>query len=262
MAMNGHSLLLCRNSQRVLLSSSTEESSRLADLGMTNTRYAVSLLRSIIFDLDGVLADSEPGWNQIDAKLLADYGVKYRGEYHQNVVGVSYRLAVEFYKKAFGLSVPTEEMMRRRGEIATEFFADRVGLFPHVKKVLEELRQMKLHLAVATSSVSASARPFLDRHQLTGFFEVIVTGEEVERGKPAPDIYLGAADKLGIPADACLVVEDALPGVAAAKAANMRVAAIPDTRFVDLRDYEKEVGYVLGSLKELPALVRKLAVAK
>ena len=132
---------------------------------------------AVIFDLDGVLADSEPWWNGIDAKLLANYGVTYCCEYHQNVVGVSYRLAVEFYKKAFGLSAPTEEMMRRRGEIATEFFADRVGLFASVKEVLKKLRQMKLHLAVATSSVSASARPFLDRHQLTGFFQVIVTGE-------------------------------------------------------------------------------------
>jgi HAD superfamily hydrolase (TIGR01509 family) len=128
--------------------------------------------------------------------------------------------------------------------------------------VLEELRQMKLHLAVATSSVSASARPFLDRHQLTGFFEVIVTGEEVEHGKPAPDIYLCAAKHLGIPADACLVVEDALPGVAAAKAAKMRVAAIPDTRFVDPREYEKKADYVLVSLKELSALARKLAIGK
>jgi HAD superfamily hydrolase (TIGR01509 family) len=222
----------------------------------------VSLLRSIIFDLDGVLADSEPWWNQIDAKLLAKYGVTYRGEYHQTVLGVSYRLAVEFYKKAFGLSMPTEKMMRCRGEIATEFFADRVGLFPDVKEVLEELRQLKLHLAVATSSVTASARPFLDRHQLTGFFEIIVTGEEVERGKPAPDIYLRAADKLGIPVDACLVVEDALPGVAAARAANMRVAAIPDQRFVDPDEYEKKADYVLSSLKELPALVRKVVVAE
>jgi HAD superfamily hydrolase (TIGR01509 family) len=220
------------------------------------------VLSAIIFDLDGLLADSEPWWNQIDAKLLAEYGVTYRGEYHQNVLGVSYRLAVEFYKKAFGLSMPTEEMMRRRGEIATEFFANRVGLFPHVKEVLEELRQMKLHLAVATSSVSVSARPFLDRHHLTEFFEVIVTGEEVEHGKPAPDIYLRAAAKLGIPADACLVVEDALPGVAAAKAANMRVAAIPDTRFVNPREYEKKADYLLSSLKELPSLVRKLVVAE
>jgi beta-phosphoglucomutase-like phosphatase (HAD superfamily) len=102
----------------------------------------------------------------------------------------------------------------------------------------------------------------LDRHQLTGFFDVIITGEEVEHGKPAPDIYLCAAQKIGIPADACLVAEDALPGAAAAKAAKMRVAAIPDRRFVDPREYEKEADYVLGSLKELPALIRKLAVAK
>ena len=203
-----------------------------------------------------MLADSETWWSEIDAKLLAEYGVTYHGEHHQQVVGVSYRLAVEFYKKAFVLSVPTEEMMRRRGEIATEFFANRIGLFPKVKGVLEELRQMKLHLAVATSSVSASARPFLDRHQLTGFFEAVVTGEQVEQGKPAPDIYLCAADKLGIPADACLVIEDALPGVAAAKAAKMCVAAIPDKRFVDPREYEKNADYVLNSLQELPELIR------
>jgi beta-phosphoglucomutase-like phosphatase (HAD superfamily) len=93
---------------------------------------------------------------------------------------------------------------------------------------------------------------------LTGLFEVIVTGEEVEHGKPAPDIYLCAAKHLGILADACLVIDDALPGVAAAKAAKMRVAAIPDTRFVDPRDYEKQADYVLNRLEELPALIRQI----
>src|SRR5437773_8457176 len=121
-------------------------------------------LRAVIFDLDGVLADSEPWWNEIDAKLLAEHGVTYRGEYHRNVLGVSYRLAVEFYKKAFGLSVSTEEMIRRRAEIAIEFFANRVGLFPSAKEVLQDLQRMNLSLAVATSSVSASARPFLEHH--------------------------------------------------------------------------------------------------
>jgi HAD superfamily hydrolase (TIGR01509 family) len=217
-------------------------------------------LRAAIFDLDGVLADSEPWWNEIDAKLLAEYGVTYHGEYHRNVLGVSYRLAVEFYKKAFGLSAPTEELMRRRGEIAAEFFANRVGLFPSTRVVLEELREMNLRLAVATSSMSASARPFLNRHELTTFFDVIVTGEEIERGKPAPDIYLRAAGKLGIPADACLVIEDALSGIAAAKAAKMRVVAIPDTRFVDAGDYEKQTDYLLSDLSEIPALVRSAAI--
>jgi HAD superfamily hydrolase (TIGR01509 family) len=214
--------------------------------------------RAVIFDLDGVLADSEPWWNEIDKKLLAEYGVTYRGEYHRNVLGVSYQLAVEFYKKAFGLSVSTEEMMRRRAEVAIEFFANRVGLFPSAKKVLEELRQMNLRLAVATSSMSASARPFLDRHQLTALFDIIVTGDEIERGKPYPDIYLCAAEKLGVAADACLVIEDALSGIAAAKAANMRVAAVLDTRFVNPREYQKEADYVLGGLSEIPALIRRV----
>ena len=212
---------------------------------------------AVIFDLDGVLADSEPWWNKIDATLLAEHGVTYRGEHHRNVLGVSYRLAVEFYKKTFDLSAPTEEMMRRRGEIATEFFANRIDLFPFTKQVLEELRQMNppLRLGLATSSLSASARPFLDRHQLTPFFEVIITGEEVERGKPYPDIYLRAAEKLDVATNACLVIEDSLSGVAAAKAANMRVAAIPDTRFVDSREYERDADYLLRGLSEIPRLI-------
>jgi HAD superfamily hydrolase (TIGR01509 family) len=214
-----------------------------------------------IFDLDGVLADSEPWWNQIDAKLLAEHGVSYRGEYHRNVLGVSYRLAVEFYKNAFHISASVEELMRRRGEIATDFFANRVGLFASAKTTLEQLREMKLHLAVATSSVSASARPLLDRTGIRSLFTVVVTGDEVQQGKPHPDIYLRAAKKLGISPEACLVIEDALAGIAAGKAANMRVAAMPDRRFVDPREYEKEANYVLGSLSEIPDLIRRVNAA-
>src|SRR5439155_12316133 len=114
----------------------------------------------------------------------------------------------------------------------------------------------RLRLALATSSVSASARPFLDRHQLTGFFEVIITGDEIERGKPEPDIYLRTAEKLGVPANECLVIEDSLSGIAAAKAAKMRVAAILDRRFVDPRDYERQANYLLDNLTQAVTLMR------
>jgi 16S rRNA pseudouridine516 synthase len=217
-----------------------------------------STFAAVIFDLDGVLADSEPWWNQIDSKLLAEHGINYRGEYHRNVLGVSYRLAVEFYKKAFHISASVEQLMRQRGAIATDFFANRVGLFASAKATLEELRDMKLHLALATSSVSESAHPFLERTGIKSFFNVIVTGDEVPHGKPHPDIYLQNSEKLGIVPEACLVIEDALAGVTAAKAANMRVAAIPDRRFVDSREYETEADYVIGSLSEIPALVRRV----
>src|SRR5712671_2641883 len=216
---------------------------------------------AVIFDLDGVLADSEPWWNQIDAKLLAEYGVSYRGEYHRNVLGVNYRLAVEFYKNAFHISASVEELLRRRGEIATDFFANRVSLFPFAKTTLEQLREMKLQLAVATSSVSASARPFLERTGIRSLFSVVITGDEVQQGKPHPDIYLLAANKLGISPEACLVIEDSLAGIAAGKAANMRVAAIPDRRFVDPLQYEKEANYVLRSLSKIAALIRRVNAA-
>jgi len=217
--------------------------------------------RAVTFDLDGVLADSEPWWNQIDTKLLAEHGVSYRGEYHRNVLGVSYRIAVEFYKNAFHICASVEELMRRRGEIATDFFAKRVALFPSARTTLEQLVEMKVPLAIATSSVSVYAHPFLDRTGIRSLFGIVVTGDEVQRGKPHPDIYLRTSKKLGIPPEACLVIEDALTGIAAAKAANMRVAAIPDRRFVDPREYEEEADYVLGSLSEIPDLVRRIWAA-
>ena len=215
--------------------------------------------RAVLFDLDGVLADSELWWTKIDAALLAEHGITYRGEYHRDVLGVSYPVAVEFYRNAFQISAPVAELMRRRTEIAAEFFARQIGLFPGAASVLQELRDMKLPLAVGTSSVSTSARPFLDRHRLTSFFKAIVTGDEVERGKPQPDIYLRAAEKLGIAPERCLVIEDALSGIAAGKAAKMTVAAIPDTRFVDAAEYKSAADYVLGGLMEIPPLIRRMA---
>jgi len=255
-----HSFVIqCQSSSaRTIRASSFSTPVPRAPCSMLHSHIMTQPLRAVIFDLDGVLADSEPWWNEIDAKLLAEHGVNYRGEYHRNVLGVSYRLAVDFYKKTFGLSVSVEELMRRRGEIATDFFASRIDVFPSTKTVLQQLRQMNLHLAVATSSVSASARPFLDRHGLTAFFEIVVTGEEVEHGKPDPEIYLCAGEKLGVGTDVCLVIEDALSGIAAAKAAKMRVAAIPDTRFVDPSEYKKQADYVLSSLKELPSLIQRV----
>jgi beta-phosphoglucomutase-like phosphatase (HAD superfamily) len=118
-----------------------------------------------------------------------------------------------------------------------------------------------VRLGLATSSVSASARPFLDRHQLTKFFEVIITGDEIERGKPAPDIYLRTAEQLAVAPRDCLVIEDSLSGIAAAKAAKMRVAAIPDRRFVDPREYEKEADFLLARLSEISDVMRRIGAA-
>lgn len=216
------------------------------------------MLSTIIFDLDGVLADSEPGWNEIDAAFLRPYGVEYKGEHKDKVLGTGYPVAVEFYRNQFGLSAPFEQLLREREAVAREFYALHIPIFESAPAVLTELRALDLKIAMATSSVRPFVLPFLARHDIKKYFDSITTGDEVERGKPNPDIYLRAAQKIGAAPDQCLIVEDALSGIAAGKAAQMRVVAIPDARFMDLARYPGGADYQLQSLEELPALVRKL----
>lgn len=215
-------------------------------------------IEAILFDLDGVIADSEPLWDHIDAAMLAEYGVAYAGEHKKSVLGVSFPLALQFYKDTYKLRAELEELMLRRTAIATDFYAKRIPLFEDVPQVLADLKHMGLRLGLATSSVGALVLPFLERHRITRCFGGVVTGEEVRRGKPSPDIYLLAAHKVGVAPQSCLVVEDALPGIAAGHAAGMQVAAIPDPRLVDVSLYEGKAESMLTRLGELPELCRGL----
>ena len=216
------------------------------------------MLTSILFDLDGILADSEPCWNEIDSAFLKLYGVDYSGEHKDKVLGTSYRIAVEFYSQQYSLRTEIEQLLLERTSIARDFYANQIPLFAAAPGVLAALNQMGLKVGLATSSVGDMVLPFLRRHDIERHFHAITTGEEVERGKPHPDIYLRAAEKIGAPPEHCLVVEDALAGIAAGKAAGMRVVAIPDERFMDLSLYPGGADYQLGALDELPNLVQRL----
>ena len=216
------------------------------------------MISCILFDLDGVLADSEPGWNHIDAAFLKVYDVDYRGEHKDQVMGKSYRLAVEFYRERFGLKSEVEQLMLEREAIAHSFYKTEAPIFETVPAVLKALKEMNLKIGLVTGSVGEIVRPFLSRHKVEHFFDAVTTGEEVVHGKPHPDIYLRAAAKFGATANECLVIEDALAGIAAGKAAKMRVVAIPDARFMDLSLYPGEADYQLTSLEEVPSLVKQL----
>lgn len=225
--------------------------------GMQNTE-----LQAVIFDMDGVIADSEPHWDEIDADLLREHGVEYNGEHKARVLGTSFPIALSFYKDTFALTPTVAELILRRQTIAAEYYAAKIPIFPEAASVLQRLRDKKLRVGMATSSVGALARPFLERHQLSQYFDIVVSGDEVEHGKPHPDIYLRAAQKLGVAPRNCLVIEDALSGVQAAKSAGMRVAAIPDARYIDAAQYADKADYVLESLAEVPPLVQRLAVRR
>jgi HAD superfamily hydrolase (TIGR01509 family) len=216
------------------------------------------MLSSILFDLDGVLADSEPSWNQIDAAFLRAHHVDYRGEHKDQVLGKSYALAVEFYRQKFSLRAEMEQLMLERETIARDFYATQIPIFQTAPAVLAKLKERGLRIGLATSSVRDLVLPFLQRHNIEQFFDAVTTGEEVAHGKPNPDIYLKAAAKIGSAPAECLVVEDALSGIAAGKAAGMRVVAIPDPRFMDLTLYPGDADFQLNALEDVPALVQRL----
>ncbi|HEX8552824.1 MAG TPA: HAD family phosphatase [Abditibacteriaceae bacterium] len=219
-------------------------------------------IEAVLFDNDGVIANSEELWTEIDTQFLSEHGIAYAGEHKTNIIGTSFPSAVGFYRNRYGLQPSIEELVQRRHAIADDFYTSRIELFPDVTHVLKTLHARGIRIALGTSAIRALAEPFLQRHGIHHYFDAITTGDDVAHGKPAPDIYLNAAEKLGVAPANCLVVEDALAGVEAGKSAGMRVAAIPDERWNDVTKYHGYADFVMKNLGEVPDLVEKLNATK
>ncbi|MBN2452418.1 MAG: HAD-IA family hydrolase [Lentisphaeria bacterium] len=184
------------------------------------------MTRAVIFDMDGVLTDSEPVINAAAIAGLREYGIDPKAEDFRPFVGMGEDRYIGGVAEAYGL-VYRPEMKARVYEIYLEILPGRIAAFPGVHERVAALREHGVVLAVASSAdrvkVEANLRGIgLDLSQ----FAAIVVGEDVTRKKPAPDIFLCAASRLGVAPAACCVVEDAVNGVLAAKAAGMRCAAV------------------------------------
>jgi len=215
-------------------------------------------IQTIIFDMDGVLADSEPLWNDIDAAFLRNFNIDYHGEHKLHVMGKSFPLSSQFYKEYYKLELTITELVKLRVEAAREFYAAHIELFEHVPEVLETLHDSHLQIGLATSTVRECAIPLLERHNIKKYFHQITTGDEVDRGKPYPDIYLRAAGKLHVEPAKTLVVEDSPAGIEAGQCAGMRVAAIPDRRIDGIDALVKNADFILVGIGDLVKLVHKM----
>lgn len=217
------------------------------------------MLEAILFDCDGVIADSEAYWNMIDREHLQVYGVPdYQGEYKEFVIGKSFYLSDAFYREKFDIDATVEEMMDQRTGVAKRFYAEIIPLFGGVIEVLETLKAEGWKIALATSSVSPLILPMLKRHGIDVLFDAIITGEMVKNGKPNPDIYLLAAEKLGVEPRNCLVVEDALAGLQAGNLAGCQTIAIPDPRWLNVAEFEGKSDFSIEKISQLLELVRSL----
>lgn len=183
---------------------------------------------AVIFDLDGTLVDSEPNYYEAGRRLLARHGVPdYTWEQHTRFIGISTRETLEILRAEYGLTVPVEELLDSKNRIYLELARTATEPFPEMRRFVEMLHAAGHPMAVASGSSRAAIEAILAATGLEPLLPVIVSAEEVGRGKPEPDVFLEAARRLGFdPAD-CVVVEDAPPGAEAAHRAGMRCVVVP-----------------------------------
>ncbi|MWC26992.1 HAD family hydrolase [Paenibacillus sp. MMS18-CY102] len=181
--------------------------------------------RAVVFDMDGVLADSEPLYFEIERASFARHGITL-GEAEQHAfVGVSLEEMWRTIKERYGLQPPLEELLAAHQRNVLEAVAAHTSLqpIPESAAFIRWLKRRGYRIAVASSSPIALIHLLLKQIGCLRDFDIIASGEEVKHSKPAPDVFLLAAERLGVPASECLAVEDSHNGVRAAKAAGMQV---------------------------------------
>ncbi|MDC0766991.1 HAD family hydrolase [Streptomyces sp. HD] len=183
---------------------------------------------SVIFDLDGTLVDSEPNYYEAGRQVLAAHGVPgFTWADHERYVGISTLETVTLWQREYGLRVSVDELLAAKNRRYLELARTSTRVYPEMRKFVELLATEGVPMAVASGSSPEAITAILAGTGLDAHLRTVVSADEVEHGKPAPDVFLEAARRLGVaPAD-CVVVEDAAPGAAAAHAAGMRCIAIP-----------------------------------
>jgi HAD superfamily hydrolase (TIGR01509 family) len=217
------------------------------------------VIEAVVFDLDGVLVDSEHVWDDVREGLAHERGGRWHDRAQADMMGMSSTEWARYMHDVIGLEEAPDEInaevvrrMRRR-------YQEDLPLLPGAVDAVERLAS-----AYRLGLASSSNRPLIDAvlaaTGLGGVLEVTVSSEEVARGKPAPDVYLETARRLGVDPAACAAVEDSENGIRSARAAGMHVLAIPNPRYPPPDDALALADVVLSSLEQLtPELVARAA---
>ena len=211
-------------------------------------------MKTIIFDMDGVLIDSEPYWREVEKAVFLREGVDITDEMCYNVQGLKAEHVVETWVKQFPhLQHTVNDYVEWIQEGVRQIINTKGHPMDGVLDTLEYFQQKGCKMLVASSSNYVLINTVIDKLRIRKYFDVIHSSQDEKLGKPHPDVFLHAAERIGSRPDECIVIEDSANGVRAAKAANMKVIAIPapanyDNPVFAIADYK------LKSMKEVIGL--------
>lgn len=209
-------------------------------------------MKAVIFDLDGLLIDTEIYWTEADNQILAREGYKLTPELIRKRLGVGALSAVTMYHDSLSFKYPFEDFVKERRNITFSLMDKKIPVMDGAPEFIENCFRKGLKLAIATT---APHRPrmgkILEALNASRYISIFVTGDDVERQKPSPDIYLHTAEKLRVDPQDCLVLEDAPGGVEAGKSAGMVVYGVNSDS--SIRDHLQKSGAdrVFNSLSEI-----------
>jgi HAD superfamily hydrolase (TIGR01509 family) len=210
------------------------------------------VIEAVVFDVDGVLIDSEPVWERVRRKFVADRGGRWPDDAQDRMMGMSTAEWSAYMSEDFGLRIAPREVAQLVIAAMTAEYQAHLPLLPGAVDAVRAL-SARWRLGVASSAPKSLIEAVLDASGLRSAFSAAVSSEEVARGKPAPDVYLEAAARLGVPPAAGAAVEDSSNGLRAAAAAGLAVIAVPRPEYPPAADAIQRARVVLDSLTELTA---------
>ena len=206
----------------------------------TSGRSAGLALRdadAVLFDLDGTLVDSMWMWKEIDIEYLGRFGYTCPPDLQKIIEGMSFSETAEYFKSRFRIPDSIDEIKAAWIQMSIEKYRNEVTLKPGALRLLQYLEHTGKKAGIATSNGRDMVDAVLESLQIRPYFQVIATACEVAAGKPAPDIFLKAAEELGVDPRYCVGVEDAEAGVQAIKSAGMFAVGVGDAEILSKADY-------------------------
>jgi HAD superfamily hydrolase (TIGR01509 family) len=207
-------------------------------------------IQAVVFDMDGVLIDSEQIWDEVREQLAHEWGGRWHERAQADMMGMSSTEWSRYMHDVIGLAATPEEINAEVVRRLLARYRESLPLLPGAVEAVERLAQ-RWPLGLASSSNREVIDAVLEAAGIASYFRATVSSEEVEHGKPAPDVYLEAARRLGVEPSRCAAVEDSRNGLLSARAAGMRVIAIPNPHYPPSEDVLARADLVLHSLDEL-----------